>query len=525
MATTAEKNYITFGLNPFKFIEDGLAIVEQNNLGIFMSKDRAIKSKIVSGKDYNWNGYKADSTLTFEQQFDINSGLGSFLDQSLLSKVDDIYANINAKLDLGGDIKPARIKFTDKPIGVFTFSQASKGLIRPVEYYSKTENKIIKPELVLKGSIANQDYYYYLLEGQEVIVQKRQEGTTEIIQNCKEAILQLNEQCGLYLPYDSDGKIMNQCEQYKLRYTSTNKKVYAYRQKSSGGIAPYVDLYIAIGGNSNLQPEQMLIRSIPNMLLARILEKSGVKVRIFAFGTGYDINIKRSMNQVLMVKNYGETIDMNKIAVFTSDTRFFRYYLFNANIGHNFKMTGDARSTPNTTSQNQPTTFNREILPMIRNYVKYQIEVGAFPSQVVNKKLMLFANIDVSSSDEISSKYIEKKIIEKFYSAIDYIQLQLSKNPRQIIQEIITREKSNGKSSYAIKQYLRDTVTDVMTPTSQLQKTSPAKLKEQYNKGKLTQEQYDEKLRVAIQLDSPAEADEIIASRKIFLDIIEALIP
>jgi hypothetical protein len=147
----AKDNYIVFGFDPYKFIEEGLDIVKKDGLRTIYSESSVTSGMSVSGKDYNWHGYKSGSSKSFAEQFDVNSGLGSFLDQDLLTKVEQVYSNINAKLDLGGDFKASRIRFTEKPLGIFSFAQASKGLIRPVEYYSKEENKIIPPDDVFKG--------------------------------------------------------------------------------------------------------------------------------------------------------------------------------------------------------------------------------------------------------------------------------------------------------------------------------------------------------------------------------------
>jgi hypothetical protein len=187
-------------------------------------------------------------------------------------------------------------------------------------------------------------------------------------------------------------------------------------------------------------------------------------------------------------------------------------------------MCGDGKSGFDTTGTLDPTTFMRDILPMVRNYVSYQISVGAFPSQVVNKKLMLFANMDVRSGDEIESPDIEKKVIEKFYSILDYIQMQLSNTPRKVLQDIIKREKDKGKSESEIKSYIRSAITDVLSPTKEFQKQSPADLKKMLDSGSLTKKEYEEKLRVEIMLDTPQDADDIIEEREKLLNILNTLI-
>jgi len=76
-----KNNFIEFGFDPFKFIEDGLKIVTDNNLRSEATERNVTGGYSVFGKEYNWYGYKSSSTKSFAEQFDINSGLGSFLDQ------------------------------------------------------------------------------------------------------------------------------------------------------------------------------------------------------------------------------------------------------------------------------------------------------------------------------------------------------------------------------------------------------------------------------------------------------------
>jgi hypothetical protein len=102
--------------------------------------------------------------------------------------------------------------------------------------------------------------------------------------------------------------------------------------------------------------------------------------------------------------------------------------------------------------------------------------------------------------------------------------MQLSNTPRKVLQDIIKREKDNGKSESEIKKYIRSAITDVLSPTKEFQKQSPAELKKLLDSGSLTKAQYDEKLRVEIMLDTPKEADDIIEEREKLLNILNTLI-
>jgi hypothetical protein len=164
-------------------------------------------------------------------------------------------------------------------------------------------------------------------------------------------------------------------------------------------------------------------------------------------------------------------------------------------------------------------------MPFVRNYVSYKISAGEFPSQVVNKKLMLFGGLDVSSGQKFETQRTQDQITDRFYSLIDYVQLQLSKNPRVVLQEIIKREKDRNKPEGEIKRYIRNSITDVLTPTNGVQKETTIELKNKLDSGKINKEDYENRLRVLIQLDTPEEADSIIEEREKLFSILNNLMP
>jgi hypothetical protein len=301
--------------------------------------------------------------------------------------------------------------------------------------------------------------------------------------------------------------------------------VYAFREKKGGGVAPYVDLYIPIGGNWTFDPEQMMIRAVPSIVLGRILEKSGVRVRIFAVYSQEQVSGgDKFINLIFKVKDYGETTDVNRLSVFSADPRFFRYHLFNAQIGHNFSLTCLNDMKPSTSGANY-NNFSSVIMPAIRNYVDYKIKVGEFPSQVVDKKLMIYGGVDSFKSEELNNNSVQERIIDSFYSNMDYIQLNLTKTPRVIMQEIIKRLKSKNKTDFQIKNYLQNIITNVYSTTSEIQSKTPIQLKDELDSGKITQKQYDSQLRVQIQLDTKEEQDKVREDRAKNLTILNELIP
>ena len=461
----ASDAYVYYGFNVNDVINEGMAVVNEKGLDLVMTESSVIKNTdMPSGKNYNWNGYRRDSGESFEKQFDLNSGLGKYLDQDLLTTALEKTKEVESKIDLGKDSKPARIKFTDRPLGVFSFAQASKGLIRLVEFYSIEDDEIINADLVDKGFIGEEEYFYYKKDGKEIVLERRQQGTTAILKSCPSLKAKIDSNSKMVLPFNSKDEIVNECNGKKLKYSSTNKKVYAYREKKGGGAAPYVDLYIPTGGLANLNPEQMLLRGIPTLMLAKTLEKSGVRVRIFTYWSNYDWEYSQHMVINTMVKNYGEPTDINKLAVYTSDTRFYRYYLFNSYLGIRY-LTSGKKGSSFRTATTRPTQFSSQFLPMLRNYVSYKIKEGTFPAQIVDPRLMISVPMDVSRGEKIDDPSTEDKIMKSYYSALDYIQIQLSKTPQSIIKEIYNRKVKEGEDKSAVKDYLIGLIVDVYTPT------------------------------------------------------------
>lgn len=228
----SKKYIISYGLDANNFIREGTEIALRE--GVFQSGDEG-RARTDTDRDdvgANWWGYKPNDSKSFDEQMSMDNVLVSFLNQGLLTRADELYDQILSTIDLGGDLKQQRIIFTSQPIGIFSFAQASKGLIRSVEYYCPSEDRIIAPDSVFKGELNGKEYYFFEgVNDEEILVERRQEGTTDILRTCPFATGQLNYDSGMVLPYDKEGKIINFYDKYKLRYTSTTKKVYQIREK------------------------------------------------------------------------------------------------------------------------------------------------------------------------------------------------------------------------------------------------------------------------------------------------------
>jgi hypothetical protein len=460
----SKKYIISFGLDAKKFIKEGTEFARQR--GVFQSGDerRARSDDKLDDVGANWWGYKPNDSRSFEEQMSMDNVLVSFLNQGLLTRADELYDQILSTIDLGGDLKQQRIIFTSQPIGIFSFAQASKGLIRSLEYYCPSENRIIPPDSVFKGDLNGKEYYFF--EGandEEILVERRQEGTTSILNNCPFATAQLNYDSGMVLPYDKEGKIINFYDKYKLRYTSTTKKVYQIREKKGGGYAPYVDLYCPLGAHNQYTSESMLIQAMPMILLARVLERAGVRTRVFAtsFMKSYPTGDNKMVSPIL-VKEYGEPLDLNKLAIYTSDKRFFRFHSFNAFLGW-FAENGDLETNHTQTTMLSNSEIY-EMMPRVKNYYQYQMDKGIFPKSNIDKGLMIFGGTPTNPGDKLNNPIVEKKIIDEFYKISDYVSLMMSKKPDSVIKKIFEREEDRKISKQEVAQNLRNTITQILAP-------------------------------------------------------------
>ena len=426
-------------------------------------------------------GYDPNSSKTLEEQFSYDE-IKIFSDLPLLQDALNSFSDIRKNLDLGGDFDSARMKFTSLPKGVFNFGIASKGLFRKVEYYDETNDIIVDNNLVLESEINNTPYYN--VKGNRVYLRKQQKGTTLVEKYCKDVKVKYSEENKLHLPY-KDGKIYNGCgfevdkakDIYaKLKYATTTKKVYMYREKLGGGISPFVDLYIVTGGLAGINTENMLAKNLPTFIVADILEKAGVKVRIYGV-RGYDSSGNKLVFLPYALKEYGETLDFGNLASFTSDIRFFRVNLWRS-LATVRRMAEKAKN-PNSTNylygygntlygfKNGQRDDLYDAFQMYKNWVFNQKGSVKNTTKINDKGLMILGGLrDLDSSDRltgVNKAQTFQKIKEEVYRILDYVGMLLTNNPSKFIQNIYIREKEDPKYTnpkQEIKKYLSSLIRD-----------------------------------------------------------------
>jgi hypothetical protein len=397
--------------------------------------------------DPDFYGYDPNSALSMAEQYSYDQ-LRMFSDMPLLTDAIQKFDIIKRGLDLGGDFDASKIKFTSLPRGVFNFGLASKGLIRKKEFYDVEKKEIIDEKIVKEEELNNIKIFYYLRNGAKHFVRKQQKGTVLVKDNFLGVEVNYDENQKIWLPY-KDGKVFNGEGKNMLSYSTTTKKVYMYREKLGGGVSPYVDLFVGVNGLQNLDTENMLAKNLSAFIVADILEKAGVKVRIYGLRTYIDRG--GSPQAVLIayaIKEYGEQIDFGRLASFTSDKRFFRVNLWRIASALRKMETGNYKEGKGISLYGGDDDLYNAFT-MFKNWVFNQKGTLKFDTKINDKNLMVLSGLPtVDGNDKLTGRNADRtfrKIEREVYRTLDYVGMLLTKNPKAFVGKIYKREKDTPK--------------------------------------------------------------------------------
>jgi hypothetical protein len=178
-----------------------------------------------------------------------------------------ILFEMGMKFNLGGEQDKSRLETTSRPIGVFDFSLASKGLYRVQEYYSQElatdypnlfdtfelPSGVVPPNLVDNITIGGIKNFVYKYNGKTYVLDKRQKGTTAIEDGTKDA---------------------------KLKFATSTKDVYL-KFKRVGGKVKYAEIYSLFYFTSLSGNDEYAIRHLPALMTAEYFESMGIKTRVY----------------------------------------------------------------------------------------------------------------------------------------------------------------------------------------------------------------------------------------------------
>ena len=453
-------------------VEDYLALnpSEADTINEYGTTDSSILS------DSTMYGYNPRSNLSIAEQYSYDQ-LKVFSDLPLLSQAIEKFDIIKKGLDLGGDFDASKIKFTSLPRGVFNFGLASKGLIRKIEFYDVERKEMIDEKIVKEENLNDNKIFYYIRNGAKQIVRKQQKGTMLVKDNFPDIKIEYNENQKIWLPY-KDGKVYNGSGKNMLKFSTTTKKVYMYREKLGGGVSPYVDLFVGVNGSQNLDTENLLAKNLSAFIVADILEKAGVKVRIYGFRAYSDsyrnvgnkyVNSGKDVFIAYSLKEYGEQIDFGRLASFTSDKRFFRVNMWRIASALRKMQNGDygeGKGLPMYGGEDD--LYNA--YNMFKNWIFNQKGSVKYDTKINDKNLMILSGLPtVTNQDRLSGANADatyRKIEDEVYRTLDYVGMLLTKNPKTFITKVYNREKDKSKYSNPkkeIREYLENLIRSNLT--------------------------------------------------------------
>jgi hypothetical protein len=323
-STTRRAYYDIF--DNFKDITDYTRKVEQ---------DLFARGKVWKGSEFSTGRIPTDD---FNGSIDADllnnpTRITEYLYQDVLDRELDNLASITQNLKLGAGAKKTKLEFTEQPTGIFNFGMASKGLYRKREFFCAQLNMVVDENLVVNenGSFwykgKSNDIKSFMLNAhlQTYKCELRQEGTTEmLLKNPNAKVLKA-----------ADGMIYTdpiRFEDVSLKFATSTKKVYLKKSEiknvTGGGNEKYVDVYVTPAAGWTINKENLIYSALPSILLVQILEKAGFKVRVNKMIANLLQDTIANAGVIFYaypIKDYGEPINYQRIAIDAADPRIFRW--------------------------------------------------------------------------------------------------------------------------------------------------------------------------------------------------------
>lgn len=263
------------------------------------------------------NMQEAMDRTTYQQMDDFNKYYVEVIEPEASNLLNESRASLDIPV----------IKYNDRELGFFDFTRASSGLFPKYAYYSLKLKKIVEGNLV--------ETYK---EGVKYKYRLKEDGSPCIIMPM--VAEKVNEED----LYEAAKKIyegqpaLTALKKFKLKlggFSSTIKKTYVYQE-----VAPKpknaVRLFVSIGGNWNIEGDDLKWAGYLGIGLSQILEFLGYSVSIyFIYGLKNDEYKDESGNTTLGIrflafplKDFMQTLNAANLLYVLSDPSFFRIRFF-----------------------------------------------------------------------------------------------------------------------------------------------------------------------------------------------------
>jgi hypothetical protein len=415
---------------------------------------------------------------------------------AILDTLVNNFEEYTQKIDSGGSFKKARIKLSEDKRFQFSFSLASKGLIRIAEYYNADIAKkyptlynstgiaaeditmvagVVDLNMVLSKPLANsQAYFYVIINGQEYPLRQQQKGTAKMLEINPSAQLKQVDGGGMYYTEPSF------YQDFSLVFSSTFKKSYLELPKK-GGNAKMVDLYIPYDMTGQ-DVDTKITAALALLLASQFFTQARIKVRINIMRpiTIREHIPKPSSIVAVTIKDFQDPIDWNNIAVLrgmessgraiTEMNAAITAYKFNYydRVGGREEQSIDAyaREMLYDDERSLQKEFGR-----YKNWMREEVEAGRFKTPLVPKPLMLTFSTEglrnVRFDESVArgtalpnSVYTQNRIDElngqikgRFFEIIDLVDLYYNDKIGDVVKRVKKRFDDEGKSNRDLKDY------------------------------------------------------------------------
>lgn len=418
----------------------------------------------------------------------------TFPNQDALTEIVNNFQEFSQKIDSGGSFKKSRIKLSEDKRFQFSFSLASKGLIRVPEYYNADIAQkyptlynsvgmaaddptmvagVVDLNYVLSKPLANNSaYFYVIINGTEYPLRQQQKGTAKMFMLNPSATLAQTDDGNMYFAEPTFYAPAN----FSLVFSSTFKKSYLELPKK-GGNARMVDLYIPYD-MLGYGVENKVTPAMPLLLAAEYFTRARIKVRINIMRP---ITIREyvpspSSIVAITIKDFQDPIDWNKLAVLRGIERAGKVITeMNAAVTSN-KQNKYKRNRQGVIAYAEELLYDDEKalqaeFGRYKNWMRQEVEEGRLKTPLVPKPLMLTYSTEsllgypfdrevasgVANPNSTTSQQVVDQanllIKKNFNELIDVVDLYYNEKIGEIVTRIKKRFDAEGKTNRDLKDY------------------------------------------------------------------------
>jgi len=375
------------------------------------------------------------------------------------------FDEFKGKIDTGGAVKKARIKFTEDSRNTFSFSLAAKGLRREIEYYSE-ELALENPdkfrlmplysddETIVAGivpaiftasfEVSGVSYFTYTddVTGKKYDLRQQQKGTAKMI-DLEPSFKVLVGEDGIYRTEPT----FSEKYKFSLKFYSVVKKSFLQYERVGGGNAAAVDVYIPFdmvsgGVDTRMTP------AAPIIMAAEYLAKAKIKLRLNIMRiitTEYKYQSSKPSGVtcvVVCIKDFNEPLDWEKMSVLRGIEQ----------VGElitecNAYVMGNNRSSIAISPYADYIVYDDEEMFQqyfyrYKNWLYKEVESGNLDVKLVEKPLMIgLSTGGLLGQDFITDNepYRDDLIQEKFFEIIDSVNTFYNEDINSVVKLVMER--------------------------------------------------------------------------------------